>query len=128
MCSGRIMSAKKPGRRVIAALADFFRRNGYVRRQNAGRLSREGYRRYKKGDEIRLCARSARELTEIRRLLKLAGFKPGRPFLKGRCYRQPVYRREAVRCFLELVGANKDAHPDGAVDESRPIHAPTDRA
>ena len=64
---------------------------------------------YKKGDEVRLCARSAKELAEIRRLLKLADFRPGRPFMKDRHYRQPVYGREEVRRFLNLVKPHRSA-------------------
>ncbi|MBI2826151.1 MAG: hypothetical protein HYX69_15840 [Planctomycetia bacterium] len=84
-------------------LAQFFRRNGHVRRQNAKRLKREG-QRYKKGDEIRLTASSLKELSVIRRLLIEAGFKPGRPFRKARQFRQPVYGKQAVEEFLRLVG------------------------
>ena len=65
------------------------------------------YLRYKKGDEVRLTAQSA--LARIRRLLELAGFTPGQPFLKARQYRQPVYGREAVRRFLGLVEAERIA-------------------
>ena len=100
---------KAPPAPVIAALARYFHRNGYVRRQNARRLSREGYSRYKKGDEVRLTAQSPEELARIRRLLELAGFTPGQPFLKARQYRQPVYGREAVRRFLGLVEAERIA-------------------
>ncbi len=109
MRSGKVIRAKKPGKRVILALAHYFWRNGYVRHQNTRRLAREGYRGYKKGDEVRLCAQSAEELAEIRRLLELAGFEPGRPFQKDRYYRQPVYGRQAVRRFLDLVEAHRSA-------------------
>ncbi|MBI2927081.1 MAG: hypothetical protein HYY24_15405 [Verrucomicrobia bacterium] len=110
---------KAPPRQVIVALARYFHRNGYVRRQNAGRLSREGYSRYKKGDEVRLTAQSAEELARIRRLLELAGFKPGQPFVKARQYGQPVYGREAVRRFLGLMEAQRIAEPDGPANESQ---------
>ncbi len=88
---------------VIGELGRFFRRNGYVRRQNPKRLKRDGYMGYKKGDEVRLTAHDEQELQTIRELLTRAGFRPGRPFVKGRQFRQPVYGREAVRQFLRLV-------------------------
>ncbi|MCI0405756.1 MAG: hypothetical protein L0209_06755 [candidate division Zixibacteria bacterium] len=89
---------------AASQLTIFFRRNGYVRRQNAKRLTVEGYMAYKKGDEVRLAANSMAELKTIRRLLRQAGFKPGKPFAKARQWRQPVYGREAVARFLALVG------------------------
>jgi len=50
-----------------------------------------------------LVASTVEELRLVRRLLREAGFKPGRPFRKGRQYRQPVYGRQAVARFLEAV-------------------------
>ena len=88
---------------VTEDLAFFFHRNGYVRRQNAKRLKKEK-RQYKKGDEVRLVADSRAELRTIRRLLRRAGFKAGRPFTKGNQWRQPIYGRLAVARFLTLVG------------------------
>lgn len=99
-------------RPVIAALARFFARNGYVRRQNRRRLAREGYLRYKKGDEVRLTAESQQELARIQRLLQQAGFKPGRPFVKGQQYRQPIYGRGEVERFLSLIAEHENAEPN----------------
>ncbi len=90
-------------------LTDFFQRNGYVRRQNSDRLSEVGSQSYRKGDEVRLVANTRVELALIRRLLRAAGFKPGRAFTKGRQYRQPLYGRAEVARFLELVGQPLDA-------------------
>ncbi len=87
----------------LAVLTGFFRRNGYTRWQDSRRRQREGYWAYKKGDEVRLVAESLRELALIRRLLRRAGFRPGRSFRKGRQYRQPVYGRQAVARFLDLI-------------------------
>ena len=89
---------------ALAILAVFFRRNGYVRRQNTERKDREGHAGYKKGDELRFVAGSSDELALIRRVLQQAGLKPGRPFVKGNQIRQPVYGRAAVKWFLSLVG------------------------
>jgi hypothetical protein len=91
---------------VRQQLTYFFRRNGYVRRQNLVRLRVEGGQRYKKGDEVRLVAESEAELATIQQLLQQAGFKPGQPFPKGRQMRQPLYGRRAVARFLALVGAD----------------------
>jgi hypothetical protein len=89
---------------AVARLAELFRRNGYVRRLNAARRAAEGYRGYKKGDEVRLVANSLAELAEVRRLLRALGLKPGRPFRKARQFRQPLYGRVQVARFLALVG------------------------
>lgn len=94
-----------PARKTPAArLAELFHRNGYIRRCNMGRLQRHGGQVYKKGDEVRLTASSQGELAEIRRLLGAAGFSAGRPFVKGRQYRQPLYGRTEVARFLSLIG------------------------
>lgn len=89
---------------VVQELTDIFDRNGYVRRQNPGRVAQEGWTRYKKGDEVRLCVCSEVELERLRSLLVSAGFKPGSPYLQGNGYRQPLYGRKQVAAFLELIG------------------------
>jgi hypothetical protein len=91
---------------AVEQLGGYFRRIGYARWQNAERLAAEGYRAYKKGDEIRFMAKTKRELSVIRRLLRQAGFKPGRPFTKGALFRQPVYGRQEVARFFQLIGAS----------------------
>lgn len=88
---------------LVRHLREIFRRNGYVRRQNPVRVADEGWQRYRKGDEVRLTASSAEELRLVRRLLRQAGFTPGRPFVKGRQYRQPLYGRQEVARFLDLI-------------------------
>lgn len=88
---------------VGAELAAYFSRNGYVRWQDRAKLSREGHSGYKKGSEVRLTAANRKELARLRRLLKQAGFTPGRPFLKGRQYRLPIYGFDEVERFLTLV-------------------------
>lgn len=95
-------STKSVGKQLAAA----FGRNGYVRLQNPDRLGREGYARYKKGDELRFVVRTQRELAAVRRLLRLAGYQPGRPFVKALQYAQPVYGRTAVRELLSLMDAS----------------------
>jgi hypothetical protein len=88
---------------VVERLAMFFRRNGYVRWMDSARRKREG-ELYKKGMEVRLAPLSVDELTEVRRLLKRAGFKLARPFAKDSQWRQPVYGVAEVARFLSLVG------------------------
>ncbi len=88
---------------AVEHLREVFRRNGYVRRQNPVRVAEEGWKQYRKGEEVRLIAGSAEELRLLRRLLRQAGFTPGRPFVKGRQYRQPVYGRQEVARFLDLI-------------------------
>ena len=107
---------------VTRELGRYFRRNGYVRRQNPKRLSREGYLGYKKGDEVRLTAHDQQELLRIKALLRRAGFRPGRPFLKGRQYRLPIYGREAVRRFLKSVESVGNA--DQSLHTNRPPARP----
>jgi hypothetical protein len=93
----------RPPKAVARQLAWYYARNGYVRTQNERRISEEGWSRYKKGEEVRLTANSVAELNRIRECLQKAGFKPGRPFRKGNQYRQPVYGRQAVARFLQIV-------------------------
>lgn len=92
---------------AIRKLGYFFRRNGYTRWQLRRRVEKDGSQLYKKGDEIRFVANAAGELTVIRRLLRAAGFRPGRPFVKGRQYRLPIYGRKAVAWFLAFVGRSR---------------------
>ena len=98
------MAKVAPAPEVVERLAGLFRRNGYLRWPNPIRRAADP-RTYKKGYEVRLVAESKAELRQIRRLLRAAGFAPGRPFAKARQWRQPVYGRQAVARFLELIGA-----------------------
>jgi hypothetical protein len=71
--------------------------------------------KYKKGEEIRLVANGTEEQVRIQRLLKLAGFKAGRPFRKSAERRQvcvPIYGREQVARFLSM--AEKTEKPRGS--------------
>jgi hypothetical protein len=88
---------------AVKQLRVIFRRNGYVRRQNPVRVMEEGWREYRKGDELRLTAGSTGELRLLRQLLRQAGFTPGRPFVKGRQFRLPVYGRKEVARLLDLI-------------------------
>ena len=94
---------------VVSELTALFRRNGYVRPPAEKRLAGEGYGRFRRGYEFRLTATSKSELRLIRGLLRQADFKPGRPFAKGRQFRQPVYGRHALERFLSLIDADDAA-------------------
>lgn len=96
------MSSSPDKDSAVEQLLELFRRCGYVRRQNPLRLEAEGYMGYKKGDEIRFIVASRAELIRVQRLLRRAGFEPGRPFVKGRQFVLPVYGRAVVQQFLSL--------------------------
>src|SRR5689334_18500846 len=99
---------------VAKQLFAAFHRNGYIRRQNSRRRTADGYRNYKKGDEIRFVAKSRSELAKLRRLLRRADFRPGQPFAKKRQFAQPVYGRTAVRRLMSLLRAARkhEPHPE----------------
>lgn len=97
------VSTAEPPVAVIRQLADLFRRNGYVRPPAAKRRAGVGPGRFRRGFEVRLTAGSKSELRLIQHLLRQAGFQPGRPFVKGRQFRQPVYGRDALERFLALI-------------------------
>ena len=83
--------------------------DGQSRKEAEKRLAGEGYGRFRRGYEFRLTANSKSELRLIRDLLRQADFKPGRPFTKGRQFRQPVYGRHALERFLLLIDADDAA-------------------
>jgi len=88
---------------AVRRLTEYYYRNGYVRRPNLERRKTD-LQNYRKGYEVRLVADSLKELSAIRRLLKTVEIKPGSPFAKANQWRQPIYGRETVARFLELVG------------------------
>lgn len=92
-----------PPKSIARILAWFYNRNGYVRIQNKKRIVKEGRKRYKKGDEVRLIAKSTLELRVIQSLLRKAGFKFGKPFKKSKRYCQPIYGRQEVARFLQMI-------------------------
>ena len=87
---------------ALQRLLAYYCRNGYARLSDWHEAAPE-LGNSRKGDELRFVARSQAELTEIQELLRSAGFKPGKPFAKGKQWRQPVYGRESVARFLALV-------------------------
>jgi hypothetical protein len=97
------MSSSRGTDSVAEQLSALFRRNGYVRPPAERRLAGLGYGRFRRGYEFRLTAKSRSELRLVRDLLRRAGFTPGRPFPKGRQFRQPVYGRQELERFLVLI-------------------------
>lgn len=87
---------------AVSQLVGFFRRNGYLRVPDLARREEE-LRTYKMGYEIRLVAQSKQELATIRRLLRAAGLKPGRPFSKTNQWCQPVYGKLAMETFRDWL-------------------------
>lgn len=99
-------SKRGPGRSqrraAEALLATHFAERGYIRYPNPVRLS-EGSQIYRKGSEVRLVVDTREELDEVREALRLVGFRPARPFLKGSSHVQPVYGASAVEWFLDVI-------------------------
>lgn len=82
---------------------DFFHNGACVRTPNEDRLD-EGYRRYKKGWEVRFSVHSRSEATELRRVLVAAGLRSGRSYRKHQTtWIVPMYGRDQVTRFLGWV-------------------------
>jgi len=96
-----------PGRNVIEGLKSCFVANGCVRIADSASRNAEG-QKYKKGYEVRLVATSLDELFDIQGLLVEAGISFGRPYVKARRIVQPIYGRDNVKRFLELMGESLD--------------------
>jgi hypothetical protein len=83
-------------------LVELYQDSGYMRVPNMDRREEEPGE-YKKGYEIRLIARTKRDLAVIRRLLREVGLKAGKPFPKHSRWVQPVYGYEAMNQFKEWL-------------------------
>lgn len=86
---------------AIRVLRRYYKRNGCVRIPNVARSGRR-CTGYKKGYEVRLVAHDRDELRAIRDLLRDAGFRVPRFFLKHKQIVQPVYGLEAVRVIAQI--------------------------
>ncbi|MFH1048777.1 MAG: hypothetical protein V1732_03890, partial [Patescibacteria group bacterium] len=84
-------------------LLEFFNRNGYVRRPDLKIRKKIGCDRYKKGWEVRLTAKTDKELDLIRNLLDEVGLKKGKPFKKEKFNIQPIYGKQAVEWFINYT-------------------------
>jgi hypothetical protein len=87
---------------VKKRLLYFFCRNGYLRSPNKARRKRDG-QYYRKGYEIRFVVNNKEELSEMRALLKKAGFKAGKPYSKHSRFVFPVYGREYYEKFQKYI-------------------------
>ncbi len=96
--------SKRPSKRQAALrIASLYERNGYVRFKDEERGAKLGRKKYRKGDEVRLTAESPEEIEQIQDLLTVLEFTFGNHFAKGHQFRIPIYGREQVRRFLELI-------------------------
>ena len=82
--------------------SEFFMYPFHVRRPDPNRQI-EGWKKYKKGWEVRILAEDSDDLESLQNVLKELGFNPKRPFLKRDQFVQPIYGRQAVERYLELV-------------------------
>jgi len=83
-------------------LVEYFELGGYMRVPNDERRKEEP-NTYKKGYEVRLVTDTRREIREIRQALRKTGIKGGRVFRKHSQWVQPIYGKESVQAFLNLL-------------------------
>lgn len=83
-------------------LINYFLRNGCFRIPNAERM-KEGYKKYKKGYEIRFTALNKSEQFSITRLLGKMNFKYGKPYKKRNRIIIPVYSKDAFIEFNKIL-------------------------
>ena len=93
-------TSASPARRLSA----WFEAHGWVqsppKKPVRNKKKREAQSR--RGYEVRLTA-SRKEAPGLVRLLKRAGFDPGKPYPKGNRLRVPLYGKEQVARFLAMV-------------------------
>ncbi len=92
----KISSARKQ-------LLEFFDKNGCVRCPDLNLRKKAGCMNYKKGWEVRLTAKTDKELDLIRNLLDEVGLKKGKPFKKEKSNIQPIYGKQAVEWFMNYT-------------------------
>ena len=90
-------------KRAEKKLVKLFLRNGCMRYPNEERQKSDGVQKYKKGYEVRWTAVDRTELTEIKGFLEKAGFVAGNDYPKRKHFIQPVYGKDAVFRFQELL-------------------------
>lgn len=84
-----------------ATLAQYIRANSYARVPNETRQD-EGWNSYKKGYELRIVVKTQADLKQVRRLLKDASIKPGKPYRKANQWVVPVYGKQPVHQLVKL--------------------------
>jgi hypothetical protein len=95
----------QPASSVRRRLREFYKRSGWVQARPDPKLRAKRKANYKRGYEVRVAVASKQELAEVQRLLNQSGLKPGKPFKKVNRIVLPIYGKESVERFLELVGA-----------------------
>ena len=91
---------KKP----IDALRVYVHQNAYARIPNFDQRQAVTTQKYKKGWEVRVIVTEADIAEEVRELARQAGFRPGRPFAKGKQWAVPIYGADAVDAFQDELG------------------------
>ena len=87
---------------AIEQLAEFYYRHGSMRVPDIERRKKES-RTYKMGYEVRLVVPTRQELALVRRLLRIVGLKPSRPYSKSNQWCQPIYGKLAIELFTEWL-------------------------
>ncbi|MCC7162539.1 MAG: hypothetical protein IT331_08595 [Anaerolineae bacterium] len=82
-------------------LAEYIRANSYARVPNRARQD-EGWSSYKKGYELRIVVKTREDVKQVRRLLKDARIKPGKPYRKANQWVMPVYGEQSVNQLVAL--------------------------
>lgn len=80
-----------------STLRSLYGRNGYVK-------IKEQTKRSNAGIEARISVNSARARHRLLAALRAVGLEAGRPFVKRKQLRVPVYGRERVASLLQIVG------------------------
>ena len=83
------------------SLAEYVRANSYARVPNEVRQD-EGWSAYKKGYELRIVVKTQTDSKQVRRLLKDASIKPGKPYRKAKQWVVPVYGKQSVNQLVAL--------------------------
>ncbi len=94
-------------KKAVKYLAQAFKNRGYVRYANETKKKEDANRKYKKGDEIRLIFNSNTDCLLAQKHLNFFGFTYGKSYEQFRQIRLPIYGRNQVRSFLDLVVVQK---------------------
>lgn len=92
------------------SLADYVRANSYARVPNETRQD-EGWSAYKKGYELRIVVKTQADLKQVRKLLKDASIKPGKPYRKANQWVVPVYGKQPVNQLVALKPRKRRSKP-----------------
>ncbi len=98
--TSRSKSATASPRSIIRAA---YARSGWIQSPPDPKMRRKKKAKYRRGYEARLSVPPA-DLARVLRSLKALGFSPGSHYEKANCIRIPIYGKEQVARFVELVG------------------------